>query len=92
MGATYYNKKNLADSRVWSGFMNDRTSSIRVNRLEPWCMYEHKDYAGSSLMIDPNSSMDFEPSAMRWWDNRISSFREARQVRDWPWSKPHWEC
>lgn len=91
-GATFHDKKDLTDSRVWSGKMNDRTSSIRVNRAEPWCVYTDKNYKGNSLMLAPGRTYDFRKAELRYWNDKISSFAEADLVRDWPWSQPHRQC
>lgn len=86
-GGTYVWVRDLA--QVWGGRMNDQISSIRVNRSEHWCIYEHRNYRGVKALLKPNTSYDLTNN---WFNDKISSFKEARPVKIRGVNAYRWVC
>ena len=69
---------------AFDGQLNDKTSYIWNRDDEPWCVYQHKDEGGHSMMV-PNGKRGsianiIDPRDGFTWDNRISSLRPALHI------------
>ena len=74
---------NLGSSKVFGGRMNDKASYVWNRTSTPWCVYQHKDEGGHSMMVGSGRKGNLlvkDPRDGFTWDNRVSSVRPALHI------------
>jgi hypothetical protein len=71
-------------SQVFGGVMNDNTSYVWNRTREPWCVYQHKDEGGLSLMVQAGDKGTlrnmYDTDENYHWNNKVSSVRPALHI------------
>jgi hypothetical protein len=84
---------DLSSSKVLGGKMNDKTSAVRNNTGQVWCLYEHKNRGGRIATIGPgrDAVMTFYSGSF-YWNDKISSLRPQQYIKPPLSSFGYWTC